>query len=391
MNSSNARLILVSAIWAIFFVFGLQLAGIGPLIGLFAERVDVSVETIGALFTVQSLAALMSAACIGPLLERFNIRPVILVGVLSVSAGVFGLSQAATFPALLIGAAFLGFGVGFIDVGGQLLTIAIYGDNSARPLNLLHFLFSIGAVIGPFLAVQYGIAMFGAALAILVIALPLFYWTLPRHLQTGGDAKENAKMVSLYRSPVLWLFALLFLLYVGVEIGIGSWTTEYMVNSNGADRASGGYTTSLYWFSFMVSRLIVTALGTRITFERQLTLGIGLSLVACVFYIVTVGHTAGTVISTLMFGFAFGPIYPAAFAIVARTFNYASGRAAGLMGMAGSVGAMSIVPLQGVLLERAGGPTMTVYVAVLCALMMVCYLYAARDARNSAQVAISVP
>src|SRR5690349_9186081 len=127
VNSSNARLILISAIWAIFFVFGLQLAGIGPLISAFAARVGVSVETVGALFTVQSVAALASAACIGPLLERFNIRPVILIGVVSVSAGVFGLSQASTFPALLISAAFLGFGVGFIDVGGQLLTIAIYG------------------------------------------------------------------------------------------------------------------------------------------------------------------------------------------------------------------------------------------------------------------------
>lgn len=391
MNSSNARLILISAIWAIFFVFGLQLAGIGPLISAFATRVGVSVETVGTLFTVQSIAALASAACIGPLLERFNIRPVILIGVISVSAGVFGLSQASTFPALLISAAFLGFGVGFIDVGGQLLTIAIYGDNSARPLNLLHFLFSIGAVIGPFLAVQYGIAMFGAALVILLVALPLFYWTLPRDLQTGGDAAENAKSVSLYRSPVLWLFAMLFLLYVGLEIGIGSWTTEYMANSASVDRASGGYTTSLYWFSFMLSRLVVTAMGSRITFERQLTLGIGLALVGCVIYILTVGSTIGTVASTVILGFAFGPIYPAAFAIVARTFRHAAGRAAGLMGVAGSIGAMSIVPLQGVLLERAGGSTMTIYVAVLCALMMACYLYAARDARKYERVAVSVP
>jgi fucose permease len=141
----------------------------------------------------------------------------------------------------------------------------------------------------------------------------------------------------------------------------------------------------------MLSRLVVTAMGSRITFERQLTLGIGLALAGCVIYILTVGNTAGTVASTVIMGFAFGPIYPAAFAIVARTFKHAAGRAAGLMGVAGSVGAMSIVPLQGVLLERAGGSIMTVYIAVLCALMMACYLYAVRDARKHEQVAVSVP
>jgi fucose permease len=61
------------------------------------------------------------------------------------------------------------------------------------------------------------------------------------------------------------------------------------------------------------------------------------------------------------------------------------------MGVAGSVGAMSIVPLQGVILERTGGSAMTIYIAVLCALMMACYLYAVRDAGKYTPAAISVP
>ncbi len=378
MSPSRVRLILVSAIWAIFFVFGFQLAGVGPLISSFAAQAGVSVETVGILFTAQSLAALASAAMIGPVLERFNIRPVIMIGVASVCTGIFGLMVAASLPALLAAGAFIGFGVGFMDTGGQLLIIALYGDQSARPLNSLHFLFSVGAVIGPLLAVPFGVATFALAVAVLLAALPLLAWTLPRGLKTGSIAAEADRPASLYRSPVLWLFGLLFLLYVGLEIGVGNWTTEYMADSAGVDRDAGGLTTSLYWFSFMFSRLIVTALGSRLTFERQLTMSVTLSLLGAVLYIMTTGNVIGTIAVTVVIGFAFGPVYPAGFAIVARTFSASAGRAAGVIGMAGSIGAMTLVPMQGVILERSSPTAMAVFVAVVSAAMLACYLFAVR-------------
>lgn len=360
----------------------MQLAGVGPLISDFADRVGVSVDTVGILFTAQSLAALLSAAMIGPVLERFNARPVLLVGVGFVGAGLFGLVVAQTLPALLAAGALIGFGVGFIDTGGQLLIIALFGSESALPLNSLHFLFSVGAVIGPFLAVPMRSSMLIIGIALLVAAMPVLAYSIPRGLRAGGDGSNTGGPLSLYRSPVLWLFAVLFLLYVGLEIGVGNWTTEYLADSTSLGRDAGGFTTSLYWLSFMFSRLIVTGLGNRITFERQLTLSVVVGLIGAILYVLSSGNVAATVAVTALIGFAFGPVYPAAFAIVARTFPYSAGRAGGVIGMAGSIGAMTIVPMQGVALERISPVAMTVLVAVLSAAMLISYAAAAKGARQ---------
>ena len=368
----------MAAIWSSFLVFGFQLAGVGPLISVFAGKTGVTIETVGILFTVQSFASLTSAAMIGGLIERYNVRLVILLAMTCVTIGMIGLLGSETFALLLVSGAIGGFGLALMDGGGQLLIVSIYGDKSARPLNSLHLLFSIGAVIGPFLASQIGIGMFYVAIAAMAVTLPTLFFTLPRNLKVGGGAHSGPRSASLYRSPVLWMFAAIYLLYVGMEIGVGNWTTEFLAGTSTLDRNAAGIVTSLYWLAFMLSRLVVTAAGNRLSFERQLVFSMGLSLIGSLVYLLTVGNTVGSVIATLTIGFSFGPIYPAAFAIVTRRFASSAGRAAGVIGAAGSIGAMSIVPIQGVLLERGGGVVMTGFILILTVGMLASYFFADR-------------
>ncbi|MBP6298099.1 MAG: MFS transporter [Anaerolineae bacterium] len=378
MNEVNARRVLMAAIWSSFLVFGFQLAGVGPLISVFAGRTGVSIETVGILFTVQSFASLTSAAMIGGLIERYNVRLVILLAMTCVTIGMIGLLASETFALLLVSGAIGGFGLALMDGGGQLLIVSIYGDKSARPLNSLHLLFSVGAVIGPFLASQIGIGMFYVAIAALFVTLPTLFLTLPKNLKVGGGIQSGPRSASLYRSPVLWMFAVIYLLYVGMEIGVGNWTTEYLAGTSTLDRNAAGIVTSMYWLAFMLSRLVVTAAGNRLSFERQLIFSMGLALIGSLVYLLTVGNTVGSVVATLTIGFSFGPIYPAAFAIVTRRFASSAGRAAGVIGAAGSIGAMSIVPIQGVLLERGGGTIMTGFVLILTVGMLASYYFADR-------------
>ncbi|MBK8135292.1 MAG: MFS transporter [Chloroflexi bacterium] len=377
MNEVNARRVLMAAIWSSFLVFGFQLAGVGPLISVFAGRTGVSIETVGILFTVQSFASLTSAAMIGGLIERYNVRLVILLAMTCVTIGMIGLLASETFALLLVSGAIGGFGLALMDGGGQLLIVSIYGDKSARPLNSLHLLFSVGAVIGPFLASQIGIGMFYVAIAALFVTLPTLFLTLPKNLKVGG-IQSGPRSASLYRSPVLWMFAVIYLLYVGMEIGVGNWTTEYLAGTSTLDRNAAGIVTSMYWLAFMSSRLVVTAARNRLSFERQLIFSMGLALIGSLVYLLTVGNTVGSVVATLTIGFSFGPIYPAAFAIVTRRFASSAGRAAGVIGAAGSIGAMSIVPIQGVLLERGGGTIMTGFVLILTVGMLASYYFADR-------------
>lgn len=119
MNEVNARRVLMAAIWSSFLVFGFQLAGVGPLISVFAGRTGVSIETVGILFTVQSFASLTSAAMIGGLIERYNVRLVILLAMTCVTIGMIGLLASETFALLLVSGAIGGFGLALMDGGGS--------------------------------------------------------------------------------------------------------------------------------------------------------------------------------------------------------------------------------------------------------------------------------
>lgn len=377
MNPTTSRYIVVSLLWVAFFVFGIQLAGIGPLISNLAERTGSAPETVGIMFTIQSLGSLASALMIGAIVERFSVRAVILAGLISVAIGMFGISISETLPALLISAGIGGFGIAFMDVGGQLLIVNMFSGRSARPLSTLHFMFSIGAVAGPFLAVQVGLNMLLGAVFILLVIMPGIYIMMPTDINIAGTGKESTS--TLYRSPILWFMALLVLLYVGLESSISNWTTEYLADTAHVERDIGGYVTSGYWFMFMISRLLVTAIGNRVSFERQLWYCLGLAIFGTILYALTVGHQFGATLATLIIGFSFGPVYPAAFSVVTRRFSSNASRAAGVIGIAGSIGAMIIAPVQGFLLKQVSGTVMVLYIVVLAAAMFGCYILAKRQ------------
>ncbi|MBK9122969.1 MAG: MFS transporter [Chloroflexi bacterium] len=384
MPSSASRRWTLLSLWLPFFVFGVEIASVGPLLNEFSAKTGASIESLGTLFTAQFLLGLVSTILAGPAIDRFSSRPPLLVGIALFAAGIGTLAIGESLVALLIGAALFGLGGGFIDIGGQLMILRLYRDEAARPLNSMHFVFSLGAVAGPLLAVQAnrllgsGIAMFWLAVVLLLIALPALTIVGPRNLR--GEVQQLGER-SIFRSPTLWLLAAVFLLYVGIEVGVGGWTTEFTFNAGVFDRDQGGVLTSLYFVAFMVSRLIMTAVGSRVSFQRQFVLGVVLSTIASALYVFSGSSAPLIVISTLLLGFAFGPIYPAGFALLARRFTSAAGSAASVIGAAGSFGGMVIPPLMGVFLERLGPDSMTTLVLVISAMMTVAALLSLRGVR----------
>lgn len=382
-STANRRWTLMS-LWLPFIVYGVEIASVGPLLNEFSTKTGASIESLGMLFTAQFLLGLVSTILAGPAIDRFSSRPPVLVGVALFTLGIGALALGESLAALLIGAAMFGLGGGFLDIGGQLMILRLYREDAARPLNSLHFVFSLGAVAGPLLAVQAnqqvgsGIAVFWLAVVLLLIALPILTLVAPRNLR---EETRPAGERSIFRSPTLWLLAAVFLLYVGIEVGVGGWTTEFTFNLGVFDREQGGVLTSFYFVAFMASRLIMTAVGTRVSFERQFVLGVVLSTLAAALYVFHGGSAPLIVLATLLLGFAFGPIYPAGFVLLAQRFKSAAGSAASVIGAAGSFGGMAVPPLMGIFLEHLGPAPMTILVLVISALMTAAALMSLRGVR----------
>jgi fucose permease len=68
----------------------------------------------------------------------------------------------------------------------------------------------------------------------------------------------------LYRTPVLYGLGLIILLYVGIENGMGGWTTEYVQRTVGFTTDRAAMVTSGFWLALTLGRMLSAGLGLRL-------------------------------------------------------------------------------------------------------------------------------
>ena len=145
----------------------------------------------------------------------------------------------------------------------------------------------------------------------------------------------------------------LMLIYVGVEIGLGSWISTYMGFSTGMLAQYGAWVTSAYWAALAVGRLAGAA-ASRTTRAYPLCLALR-SAAAC-----WVAWACSSVTSLccpqsvclVWIAFFYGTVYPTTVALATAAFPRDTGKAVGILVALGSVGAAVLPLLAGQLLEN---------------------------------------
>ena len=97
--------------------------------------------------------------------------------------------------------------------------------------------------------------------AILSLPVAVWFWFLeePNHAVT----KEERSNVDFPVLPVV-LVLILFILYVGLELGFGNWIYTYALTLKLETEITAAYLTSTFWGSFTLGRLIGVWVSTRL-------------------------------------------------------------------------------------------------------------------------------
>jgi fucose permease len=367
MNRLGARGTMASSC-ARFFALGLLTAALGPALPDLAARSGSGLAAVGAVITALFLGALVSLLVAGPLNDRLGQRPVLLAGAVLLALGTLGLATSRELPLMLACAAVAGLGHGAIDVSTNVLIAEVFATRSAAALNLLNVFFGLGAVAGPAVA---GLTLrlwdtalpalwLGAGLMLLEAPLILL---LPSVSPARADASPAHAVASPLRSIRLWAIGALVLLYVGVENGVGSWTTVYLERTTALDQAAAALITSGFWLALTGGRMAAAFSGARIAAERMLLIALAGALAGGALLATSTGSASLTIAAVLLLGFCFGPIFPTALAITTASFRRAPGTAASVVVAMGSAGGTLLPWLQGALLERAGPAASVLLVA----------------------------
>lgn len=374
----NKMLILI-CVWVLFAGIGLFLGSLGPSIPDLARITQNSVEAVGAIFTAVFTGALFAQLAAGQIMDRFGMRGLILSGiVISAVAGLI-MVNSTSLVGVMAFAALVGVGHGAMDITSQVYVNRIFERNGLRALNSVHFFFGVGTVIGPTVAsislrlVESALPAIWLAALLPLVTLPILWVNLrelPREVQATGEGTTLIKR-SVYVSPLLWLFGLLMLIYVGFETGVGGWTTVYLTGTTSMIEADAALVTSGYWLAFTLGRLAATFLAAYFSVRQMLLGSIVISGLGVLLLMFSVGNTNVSIAATLLIGLGCSPVYALLISMSANAFPHAAGRAAGFAAAMGSLGGLSITPVQGVVLNRFGPMAMGGYLLAQTALMLV--------------------
>ncbi len=341
----------------------------------------VPLGAIGYVIAMGTTGYVLSSVAAGFLLARLRVGVLLAGSTALASLGLLGYAVAPHLVVVMCAALVLGLGSGAIDSGLNAYAAARF---SARHMNWLHASFGFGAMIGPLvmtgvlsagLSWRWGYGLVSGAQAMLATA----FATTGRAWQGGHQPAPTARppMRSSLKIGAVWLGVAMFGVYTGLEIAAGLWAYTMLTEARGLTSTAAGLCVSAYWGSLFAGRLLLGAIGDRVTPERVLwlaTAGLGLGALMLSF------PSAGlSVAGLLLIGFAAAPVFPMLTLTTAqRVGQHHADRAVGMqMGSAGLFGTL-IPAFVGVLIQRNGGDVLGPALVVLTAVFVVLHVAASR-------------
>jgi len=354
LDAPTRRLYFLLLTGFIFFgiIFTITGAALPHVIRTFAWSYAVT----GLVLAASSGGYMLSCFVNGFLVQRYAPKLILIAGlVLGAACMAFFLRWPSPWLNLALNFG-IGLGQGCLEVVINLEVIHMERGGQSRLMNLIHACFCVGAVIGP-AAVGYilkedvplptiyvisaGLFLF---LALLVVIVPFPRVVAEKEQEAGSGAH-------LLRNPLLLLITAALLTYVGTEIGVSSWSSEYSVNVLAVPASLAALAVSLFWLGLLAGRL---AISVAYKGSRQDRLMLGLSVFGSLSLVgmLLARSVPGLAIAVFAAGLGSSGFYPLGMSLLGRHFK--SGVAVGTAATGGAAGAIAFPLLMAVVSQRVG-------------------------------------
>ncbi|HVP18580.1 MAG TPA: MFS transporter [Spirochaetia bacterium] len=339
-----------------FATFGAVFTIIGAALPHIIRTFGWSYALTGTVLAANAVGYFVSTFVCGILVQRIAPRRVLIVGL---ALGAVSLSLFIRWPSPWLNL-FLNLCVGLcqgtIEVVTNLEVMHMERKGQSRLLNLVHAAFCVGGIVGPAAlglllgAGGGGLGVF-AATAIVLALMGILFGVSPFPRIRQNEEQGTRTGLRLMLQPLLLLITVFLLLYVGAELGVSTWISEYFVRALGASPATGAFAVSLFWIGLLVGRFSLSVLyrGSR---QEYPVLGLTILCAAALGLVLLVTSPWAVAIAVFLTGLGMSGIYPLSIAIVGR-FNK-SGMAVGAVTTGGGVGSFTFPFLMALLAQTVG-------------------------------------
>ncbi len=404
--------------------------GIMPfVIGLFflwgfsTVLLDSLIPKLKALFALDYADVMLSQFCFflayfvvsipaSMLLGRIGYMRGIVIGLVIMAAGCLLFAPAAmlgTFDGILVALFVMASGITLLQVAANPL-VAVLGTarSSSARLTLAQAFNSLGTSLGPLVGARLilgqtsGVAPNPAtadpavlvafrraeihlveipfmAIAGILLVLALVFWLLRQSPGVPGAERvryHRAGLARLLRRPRLSLGAAAIFLYVGAEVTIGSFMTNYLMQTSRLNLAAAqaGQLVSLYWTGAMIGRFVGTAVLRR--YPPGLVLAAAALAAAGLATLSAVSGGPLSAAAIIAVGLFNAIMFPTIFALAIEGLGDDTPQGSGLLCMA-IVGGAVVPRVSGVVADHAGLAN-ALFVPVCCYLAIIGYGLVAR-------------
>jgi len=392
--------------YALFILVGLATGAPTVLIVAQMDDYGVGPAAIGLMFFTFSAGFVLAGATAGPLIHRWGTRLALLVGAAAFTAAGLAVALRPAFWVFIAVQVVAGYGGGLIEsiLNAHLAAM----PRSTTLLNRLHAFFGVGAFIAPASANW----LLGhttwpmVVLAITLVGLPMFvavWFTYPTRatdplapagsVGASGDPgepgprtedKEPGLLAAVLREPAVLLGALLLTVYVGLEIAVGNWGFNFLIQGREAADTAASLTMSGYWLGLTAGRFVLSPLATRLGLTKVGLLYLSMFGVAGAIVVSWIAPTAGLAApGFVLLGFFLGPIFPTIMAVAPDlTSARLAPTAIGVINAGSVVGGAGLPWLAGALGQGLGVWTLLPFALALAAVqLLVLWRMTARMAR----------
>ncbi|MBN1413387.1 MAG: MFS transporter [Spirochaetales bacterium] len=326
-----------------FFLFGTIITFISSSIPTLLREFDWSYTNTGIILAAGSLGYFLSTFAAGFLLKKMGPKMLLAASLTLYSAG---LAFYMFFPIIILNV-FLGFlfgtGKGATDISINFITINIEEKGKSRLMNFLHAFFCIGAITGPLLfslvhSLEGNFHYLFPVFAIICFLMGMLYLSTP--FKGTGERKAVPGQGKISKKIILLLVMLtgILMLYVGSEIGVTTWISEYFVSIFHFSVEQGGYIVSLFWLGIFTGRTLISLLykGDR---QERLLLILTILCATGVSLLLLLNNPVGSAVFTFVAGLGYSGIYPLVISTTGKHFT--SSRALGFVVTGGGLGSFT--------------------------------------------------
>lgn len=404
-KKSSVKIGLILLAYVAFIALGMPDGLLGVGWPSMRNGFQVPLDALGFFMVASTVGYLSASFASGYLLRKMGVG-----GMLAASCGLTGLTLLSyTFvPAwwmmALLGL-FGGLGAGAIDAG---LNTYVAANFSEDLMQWLHASYGIGVTLGPIL-MTFGLVSLNTwhfgyrVVAIFQIVLAVtFFITMkmwgPKTKQ--NDSKEDKKITEYKTSyketlqqPEVWLSMMLFVLYVGAEMGLGAWAYTFLTESRGVATKTAGFWAGSFYALFTIGRILAGIYAKRLGVNKTILIG----TILAIFGAVLLWWNPVSILSLIgvvVIGFAIAPIFPALMSgTSARVSPRFAANTIGFQMMSAGIGGAILPTLMGVLARRISLETIPIFIFILLVAMLVIYLLSMKRTRqlNLVLVAESQP